>query len=484
MVSRRAHGPVLLTALAFMALGGSVLAAGAETDICVECISVRVGPPVVVRGPFPDEIDASFAALRLPDGTFRGFSANGITYAIDGPSLSELPGERRAVLFPGKPGSLNDCGSWLTSVSRLGSQVIGFVHQEQSCNYDEGQTGKSMAIAISADDGLTWTDPGTVITGTDTLTRGTVTGEGDCSLVDGRDGYFYAYCLRNSDWQTVVARAETDNLTDWRKYFEGDWQEPGLAGRASDIGFVGTGAGYLLEHDWVAAVATDPWFGGLRLSLSADKINFVDLPSPLIPIDGSEWDRPAQTELATYATIVNPDAGGNAVGNQFVLSYLHVPAGEGFESRYLVHRAVTLEVGKSPTANTGIALTRWIDPARNRYVSTTGPLTGNRMGYEQDMLVAHMLTSAPEGVASIKFAECVRDELGQLDQILADEGSCEAQGYARERVAGWLYATEETGSVPVYRCLSQAPVSRFVSTHRDCEGLGDREFLLGYGLMP
>ncbi len=472
----------VLTMLASFAANG---AATAQGDVCVDCISVRVGPPVVVRGPFPDEIDAAFAAIKLPDGRFRGFSANGITYAIDGPSLFDLDGERQAVLFPGQPGSINDCGSWLTSVSRQDDKVVGFVHQEQACDYDQGQTGKSMAIATSTDNGLSWTDLETVITGTDSLTRGTVTGEGDCSLVDGRDGFFYAYCLRNSDWQTIVARTPVNDLTGWRKYFEGDWREPGLGGRATDIGFVGTGAGYLIDHGWVAAVATDPWFGGLRLSLSADKLTFLDLPEPLVPIEGSEWERPADTDLSAYATILDPQAGGNAVGDRFILSYMYVAAGQGFESRYLVHREVSLTVGDTPsTAQVGIALTRWVDPATKTYVSSTNPLTGDLSGYQQDGVVAHMLTRAPEGAASIKFAECSRSGPGHLDQIIADEGSCAVEGYTRDRVAGWLYAAEQAGTVPVYRCVSDMPSTHFVSGDPDCEGLGRPEFVLGYGLAP
>jgi hypothetical protein len=485
MVSSRSHSWAILPALIALPALGLMAPAGAEDSICVECIEVRVGPPTVVRGPFPDELDATFTALRLADGTMRGFSANGATYAIDGSSLFDLGGERRAVLQPGEPGSITDCGRWLTSVVPVGDKVVGFVHQEQACDYDRGQTGKSMAIATSLDGGRSWADLGTVITGTDELKAETVTGEGDCSLVDGRDGYLYAYCLRNSDWQTIVARARPEALTEWRKFFEGYWLEPGLGGRATDIGFVGTGAGYLLEPGWVAAVATDPWFEGLRLSVSADKVTFLDLPEPLLPIDGSDWDRPADTDLSAYATILNPETGGNAVENTFILSYMHVPARQGFESRYLVHHEVSLALRDAPPdVQVGVALTRWIEPERNIYVSSTGPLTGDRLGYRKDAVVAHMLTRAPENAAGIKFAECSRDGPEHLDQLIADEGSCESEGYRRERTAGWLFAAEQPGAVPVYRCVADEAATHFVSGAPDCEGLGRPEFLLGYGLAP
>lgn len=482
------HAPLQTAGLLALAmLGMAADAALAQTDglPCADCLTVRVGPPVVVRGPFPDELDATFAALKLADGTFRGFSANGATYAIDGASLLELGGERREVLPVGAPDSINDCGRWLTSLTRVDDSLLGFVHQERDCNYDQGRTEKSMAIASSTDDGLTWTDLGTVITGTDLAKTDGVTGEGDCSMVDGFDGYLYAYCLRNSDWQTIVARAAVEAPTDWHKYYEGGWSEPGLGGQASDIGFVGTGAGYLEELGLVAAVATDPWFGGLRLSLSQDKVTFVDLDEPLLTIDGAEWDRPADTDLVAYAGIVNPDDGGNVVDSRFLLSYVFVPDGQGFESRYLVFQEVSLELGETPVqVQVGMALTRWVEPERNIYVTSAGPLTGERRSYRNDAVVAYALTRAPDGLASVKLAECSSDWLGHLDQLLAEDGTCGAVGYAQERSAGWLFAEQQPGTVPVHRCVNETTRTHFASNAADCEGLGKPEFVLGYGLAP
>lgn len=474
-----------LLAIGLLGTTGATEVARAASEICTDCLRVRVGPAEVVRGPFPDELDATFTALRLADGTLRGFSANGTTYAVDGTSLWDLEGPRRAVLEAGAAGSINDCGRWLTSVSRAGDHLLGFVHQEADCDYDEGRTGKSMAIASSTDDGLTWTDLGTVITGTDTPQPGTITGEGDCSMIDGMDGYLYAYCLRNSDWQTIVARALIGAPTDWYKYHAGAWNEPGLGGEATAIGFLGPGGGYISEPGWVATVATDPWFGGVRLSLSDDKVTFVDLDEPLVAIDGAEWDRPAETGLVAYGTIIDPETGSNQVGWQFLLSYIYVPPGEGFESRYLVHQEVSLSLEDTPQAvQVGTALTRWFDAEQNIYVTSTGPLTGDRRDFSRDVVVAHLLTAAPEGVASIKIAECSSDWPGHLDQLIADEGSCEPAGYVRERTAGWLFATEQPDSVPVYRCVATEAATHFASSAMDCEGLGTREFLLGYGLAP
>lgn len=448
---------------------------------CVKCLKVRVGPAVVLRGPSADELDAPFSALKLDDGSFRGFSANGTTYAIDGRTLSEMSGERRAILTAGAPGSLAECGRWLTSVTRTGASLLGFVHQERACDYDKGQTDKSMAIARSVDDGLTWTDLGTVLTGVDHPSPATITGEGDCGLVDARDGYLYAYCLRNSDWQTIVARAPAGDPTDWHKYLDGAWTEPGLGGNATAIGFLGTGAAFLMP-DLIATIAVDPWFGGLRLSLSADKVQFTDLAEPILPIDGADWNRPADTALLAYVSMLSPEDGSNSIGERFLLNYVYVPRGKGFESRYLVQHEVSLTVADEPQdSQVGLALTRWTDPAGTNYITSSGPLTGDRLGYERDEIVAYVLTRAPNGLASVKLAECSRDG---LDQIVAVDGSCEAEGYERERTAGWLYSDERPGSVPVYACTREAQSSHFASHDAHCDGLGTADRLLGWGLAP
>jgi hypothetical protein len=474
----RVAGIVALTLVGLSASGS----ARAEDDFCVDCLQVRVGPPTVIRGPFPDELDAAFNALKLPDGTFRAFSANGSTYAIDGPSLSEMRGERREVLTAGPKGSRSDCGSWLTSTVRTDGGLLGFVHQEHDCDYAKGKTDKSMAIARSTDDGLTWTDLGTVITGTDAPAPDKITGEGDCTMIDGRDGYLYGYCLRNTDWQTIAVRAPIDKPTEWHKFYEGGWTEPGLGGKATAIGFVGIGTGYLKEPGWVAAVATDPWFGGLRLSLSKDKATFADLKEPLLPIDGSDWHRPAATDLIAYTTVLNPEDGSNAIDWHFLLAYIYVPINKGFESRYLVYHEVSVTPLDAPqSVQVGAALTRWSDGGS--FVTSTGPLTGDRERFKRDAVVAYVLTREPEGTASHKIAECSSESSGRLDQVLAEDGGCEAEGYVRERISGWLYADVQPGTVPVYRCRSEAG-AHFASNTDDCEGLGSNESLLGYGLSP
>ena len=46
------------------------------------------------------------------------------------------------------------CARWLTSLAQVDGTLLGLVHQEADCDYNEGRTSKSLAIATSADDGL------------------------------------------------------------------------------------------------------------------------------------------------------------------------------------------------------------------------------------------------------------------------------------------------------------------------------------------
>lgn len=476
---RRAGLPLWAT----LALLGALGPAAAQEAICTDCISIRVGTPMVVRGPFPDELDAPLSALRLADGWLRAFTANSTTYAVEGTSLFDLRGQRTPVLEAGAPGSINDCGRWLTSLARVEGTLLGLVHQEADCDYNEGRTSKSLAIASSTDDGLTWTDLGTVISGQDAPKPGTITGEGDCSMIDGEDGYLYAYCLRNADWQTIAARAPASDPTQWQKYLDGAWSEPGLGGAATAIGFIGTGTAFMPERDWVIATTTDRWFEGLRLSLSSDKVSFLDLDEPLIPIDGADWARPAATELIAYSTMLNPETGSSDVGDAFLLAYIYVPPGKGFESRYLVLQPVGMVVGDTPVpVQIGLALTRWRDPVSARRLASTGPMTGDEAAYSPEGVVAHLLTRAPEDTASVKLVECRL--AARPDDILLVPDACEGDGQILHRTAGWLYLEPQPGTLPVHSCISREDGSQLVSTDESCEGLGVLAQRFGYGFAP
>lgn len=94
---------LVLAALAFLAHYGAVYA----EDIAVgvnDNIRVRVGTPLVARGPAGDIADNWFTEVGLPDGRFRGFTAGGVTWAIDGHHPYEMSGPRHRSLEGGTAG--------------------------------------------------------------------------------------------------------------------------------------------------------------------------------------------------------------------------------------------------------------------------------------------------------------------------------------------------------------------------------------------
>jgi hypothetical protein len=121
---------------AILLAGGLTSSAAQPQSLCAECLSIRIGPPRVVRGPSGQESDAPFVVIKLRDGTFRGFTSNHRTYAVDGATPVDMGGTKRVVMQPGRKGTLSDCGNWLTGIIPVDGKLIGLVHGESDCDYD------------------------------------------------------------------------------------------------------------------------------------------------------------------------------------------------------------------------------------------------------------------------------------------------------------------------------------------------------------
>jgi hypothetical protein len=205
---------------------------------------IRFGVPLVARGPAPNIADSAFTAIQLPDGKFRGFTAAGTTWVIDGNHPYDMGGGAGdAVLKPGPAGSADSCGQWIVHVELEGKTLYGWNHNETACNYAKnGQTHTSMTMARSSDYGHTWKIEGPIITGTDPPHDGKMTGDSCQNVVRGQDGYYYAYCVHNGrhSWDGGYGFAARAPISDpgpgqWKKYFNGSWSEPGVAGKSSPI---------------------------------------------------------------------------------------------------------------------------------------------------------------------------------------------------------------------------------------------------------
>jgi hypothetical protein len=462
-------------AVVFFALAGFETTSLGK-DICAPCIEVRVEYPHVVRGPSRHEPDAPVSLIELPDGRFRAFAANGTTVAIDGATPFDLGGRSKAVLTPGTSGTSSECGNWLTTVLPSAGKLYGLIHNEAHCNYSRGQTYKSMSIARSADEGLTWDMLGQVISSSEGPAPGRESGEGDCTAADGHDGFWYAYCQRLSDWKNFVARAKgTDPLPGkWMKWSGLGWDSPALGGGAAPLDEpIGMSSAYWTGANAMLVMAAA---SSLRLSVSTDKIHFATLAEPIILYDNNDWKRPAPTDLYAYPSMIG-ERGFNDIGPRFVLAYMYLPPGADFTQRYLVMHEATIELSSMPRKpQVRVALSRWKND-RGLMWATTGPPIFAGASFTYDLPLGYVMTAPPE-LPSIKLDECFSPRWGGF---LTEEGGCAGEGSERYRVAGFVFRSEQPGTTPIYSCLSKRYV-RFNSIGSDCDGAGTRDRVLGFVL--
>ena len=458
-----------------------------------DSIRIRVGVPLVARGPAPNIADAAFTEVRLPDGRFRGFTAAGTTFAIDGKEPYDMGGRAVTVLKPGPAGSPSSCGQWIVHVELEGKTLFGWVHNETACDYAKyGQTHASMTVAASTDYGLTWKIAGPIIVGTDPPATNKETGDSCMTVVRGQDGYDYAYCLHNGghSWDggyTFAARAPVADPGpgEWRRYFNGAWNEPGVAGKGNPLD--GAGVAYWTT---VGRTAGLKWIrGGLGLVVSGDRVHFTPvLSQPVMLIEPSDWSRKNGLELVSCADLIDAHTGLNQLGDHWLLAYMYLSPGETFGKRYLVFRPVDFSWSRAPgEPPVGEMLTHWYNAAQRDHWATAAPVPGNWAAYKLVAQLGYVATASDPKQASIELEECVSQWPGHPGHILIQEGVCETHGYRRLRSAGFIFSAAEPGmqppnTQPLYRCYSACEKSHFAANRDGCNDMGTREALLGYDL--
>ncbi|STX29185.1 Uncharacterised protein [Legionella beliardensis] len=469
------------------------LSASAFADISsdIQSIKIRVGAPFITLGPAPNIIDNLFNSIRLTNNSYLCFTANSYSYKMTGSDPLCQKSKLTAVIGPIANGYA-DCGLWINDVlidSENSNHLLGFAHAETAC-INSG-THKSMNLVESHDNGKTWSLTGQIITGVDRPTSGKITGEGDANIIPGKDNYNYLYILRNSDYRTIVARAlKTTPAGPWYKYYNGNWNSPGLGGNATALKVFGS-ASVWREKNYVMLLSLPNASEGVRASFSSDYINFTQLLDPLLVSDNSSWDRqPDSTELFAYLSATAMQGGRVWNNGQFIMTYMYLEPGANFSSRYLVKRNVNISSVSSPNTDgsipqVGVELSRWINPLSNpnEIWTTTAATPGffkylGRLGY----LMTRKLTGtkAPETVA---IEECVSNWTGGVDHVITLDGTCTKAGYTRLRTLGWLYKDNLPNTIALYRCWSPEKYkSHFASTDINCEG-ETTEFILGYIMM-
>ncbi|RXH54142.1 hypothetical protein [Granulicella sibirica] len=452
-------------------------------------MKVRVGTPLVARGPAPNIADAAFTEIQLPDGLFRGFTAAGTTFAIDGKHPYEMEGKAATVLKAGPPGTSDSCGQWINHVELQGKTLYGWVHNETACNYaNGGQTHMMMTIGTSTDYGLTWKILGPIIRGTDPPAARKETGDSCIIAIRAPDAYDYSYCLHNGghSWDggyTFIARAPVADPGPgkWKKYYNGSWSEPGVDGKSSAINGTGSGwwttTGEIIGTNWVK--------GGMGLVASTDRLHFAPvLSQPLMLLEPGDWSRKNGLELVSYAQLIDARTGLNQLGDHWLLTYMYLNPGENFSKRYLVFRPVDISWSRTlGEPQVGEMLTHWYDKSQHDHWATTAPVPGNWAAYAMVAPLGYMMTAPPDSKqASAELEECVSQGSGHLDHILIQKGICESKGYTRLRSAGFVFSAEQPNTQPLYRCYSDSEKSHFAANQEDCNGMGKNEALLGYDL--
>jgi hypothetical protein len=454
----------------------------------IATLRIRVGVPLVARGPAPNIADASFTAIQLPNGKFRGFTAAGTTWAIDGSHPYDMGGTGVAVLKPGPPNTPDSCGQWVVHVELEGKTLYGWDHNETACNYGNyGQTHASMVAATSTDYGLTWKIEGPIISGTDPPANGKETGDSCGNVVRENDGYDYAYCVHNGghSWDGAygfIARAPSSNPGPgkWKKYYNGAWSEPGVGGKSSPI----NGGGSAWWNTTDETIGLNWVKGGLGLVASRDRIHFTPIFSqPIMLTESGDWSRKNGLELVAYPDLIDAKTGLNQLSDHWLMAYMWLNPGENFGKRYLVFRPVDISWSRAPGEPlVGEMLTHWYDAAQHDHWTTIAPVPSNYSTYRLVAQLGYMMTTPDPAKPTVELEECLSKWPGHPDRILIQKGVCETQDYQRLRSAGFVYATAQPNAQPLYRCYSGTEHSHFAANDENCNNMGKREALLGYDL--
>jgi hypothetical protein len=448
-------------------------------------LRIRVGAPRVVRGPSGIASDSTFTETQLPGGKFRGFTGTGMSAAIDGNAPWDMSAPGVTVLKAGPAGSSDSCGQWLQHVEKVGNQLLGWVHNETACNYNIGQTHMSMVLATSNDNGLTWTTRGRIIgpMSNDLPSAGVMSGDTCLSAMRGNDGFYYCYGLRARKHQMFVARAPVSDPSpgNWKKYFNGDWSQPGVGGDATLLGN-NIRPAHWISQDMEVGVDWGP--KGITLAFSADRLHFTDLPQPILTLDTGSWNRKADSaELLAYETLIDARTGENQLSDHWLMAYMYLQPGEGFDKRYLVFRPIDVTWGRKPDEpQSAVALARWYNAKLHDRWSTVAPVPGNYNEYQLEAVTGYLLSTADPSRATVELEDCVAHWASHPDHLLSEKGFCESHSFQRLRTAGWIYAQPQPDTVPLYRCHNATEQFHFASNDAQCEKLGTPEKLLGYAL--
>jgi hypothetical protein len=327
--------------------------------VSVFCAFLALAGPVVSAKDPPSAVIRPAAPLRLPgvsnpehqwdayvdcnnpvhwDGPVMYiFSSAGHPWRSSGPDLLHLDPVSRRTAYDNEPGY--NGGRWIEATFKhADGRLYGWYHREPAgvCGKDRPLTAPQIGAVVSSDNGMHWKDLGIVLQApADSLDCATpnryfASGNGDFSVIPGRDGRFLYFLIstyhrdvREQGFSLArMGMADLDAPVGKAfKWHQGEWREPGLGGHVTPV-FPAAGDWHSLRVDafWGPSVHWNSHLGEyvVLLNRARDKdwaqegiyATFnADLAHP------EDWSRPvklldaAQLELSKwYPQVVGVNA--------------------------------------------------------------------------------------------------------------------------------------------------------------------------------
>jgi hypothetical protein len=309
--------------------GASIITAGDISIVLSRQVTILDYNALGLRY-FPD---TAVTVLRRSPTFQMLLTATHSSFLVEGNDLLSLT-LAREVLTPGPAGSFDNGYAGISGAARFDNRLYAIYSAEDReglpkirDTFIPGYYG-SIALAESEDEGQTWSKLGRIITSAYPKNWGRFFGKavqdvGEPGFVVEPSGhYLYLYYTRHYQrGQICLARADLREGPPlpgrWRKYWRGDFNQPGLGGLESPIISVKSGSALFPHPTYSVALdrylivfnvhrLNDPNLSGIYVAQSKDGLGWSE---PLRLVQGNSIPRIGEP-LFSMGTIVWDDEGG------------------------------------------------------------------------------------------------------------------------------------------------------------------------------
>ncbi len=221
-------------------------------DVRGQEVVAEFGPNVLINNAvIPDQ-----SICILSQQPLRFISAQDASSVLfEGQNFGNARAVKKVLQPSGQPNSYDQQYAAIGGIVRLGNEIVAVYHAEKPTGgkneFGVSRFYASIGIAVSKDNGNTFQKLGPAITGRpeDAKWKGTAQGNGDPTLcVDHTGKWLLCYYTEHSRSDpltkekrsviTCVARSpisEKGRPGTWKKYYDGQFDEPGLGGKDSQV---------------------------------------------------------------------------------------------------------------------------------------------------------------------------------------------------------------------------------------------------------